>query len=153
MAKLWTGALIAILVVVVGSWVLAPGGNVPTTKKACMSYQKQLGVGVLLYASDHDDRYPLAESWRSVADHQPGSRWRCPESKAPFTYAMNRKLSGLAESKIADPFQTVLLFDCDSNEKDRSGGPESVSYHHHGVAVMISANGSARTLKPSTWKR
>lgn len=84
-------------------------------QQACQSNLKQLALAALMYASDYDERFPIADRWswalhpycRNVAIHH------CPSDEEPYSYAVNYKLSRQPMSKVTYPGTTVLLFESD----------------------------------------
>ena len=94
----------------------------------CLSNVKQLGTAMSMYASDWDDRYPLADNWNeALAPYakDPENLIICPaaESKDEPSYAMNGQLSGFPERSISSPADIVMLYDSVPG-RNRSGGPE-----------------------------
>lgn len=88
-----------------------------SSKATCLSNIKHLGSGLLIYATDHDDRLPLVSNWHIAAtpywEKDPSIR-KCPQAEEPFTYAMNQAMSGLSLKKMADREQRVLLYESTS---------------------------------------
>jgi len=90
----------------------APSGP-PTT--ACQSNMKQLALAALMYCSDYDERFPIADRWawalhpycRNTAIHH------CPADEEEYSYAMNYKLSRQSMAKVRYPAENVLLFESD----------------------------------------
>ena len=81
----------------------------------CNSQMKQLGIGTLLYAQDHNKCLPDAAKWQQELAPYIGS-CQCPKGG---TYAMNPKLSRMHILQLPDhPATTVLFY-----EADDSGNP------------------------------
>ena len=86
----------------------------------CMSNAKLLGLGVLMYCQDYDDRFPIASLW--MDESYPYIKniqvYHCPEllpaRRDEFGYAFNSLLSIKERPKILDPATALLLYD--SNE-------------------------------------
>lgn len=88
-------------------------------RTACLSNVKQLALATIMYAADHDDRFPDANNWRkSISPYTKSADiFRCPEDKssAPTSYRMNALLSRVSEMAIDDPAGTVLIFEGDGD--------------------------------------
>ena len=83
-------------------------------KSACQSNLKQLGLAILQYSQDYDERFPDAEKWceeTALYFNRNNRLLACPSEDFPFGYAMNRNLSKVSRSKIKEPERTVLFFD------------------------------------------
>jgi prepilin-type processing-associated H-X9-DG protein len=94
--------------------ILYGGVPQPNTETACDTSLKQLTLGVLLYAEDHDETLPPMKSFRQFWDAvypYVGSSWRfhCPATHT--YYVLNPKLSGVSLLTIADPSATVMIRD------------------------------------------
>ena len=80
-----------------------------------MSNVKQLNLGMLMYAQDYDEHYPVSANWSAATLPyiKNAEVYRCPDEdvqSAP-SYGMNRRLQGVKTGKVADSVRTVLLFD------------------------------------------
>lgn len=128
----------------------------PRNPAACLSNIKQIAMGVLMYATDHDDRLPVASNWmdaslRYLTNEQllwaPGvgveRRW---------TYAMNRAMSGADLAKVANAERAVLLYDWLGGVRNFSGGLPTFQARHDGRGCIAAANGRAmfRTLEQAS---
>lgn len=96
----------------------------PSDRKAsCISNLKQIGLGMLQYTQDYDDKYPpvanaRAGYWAGSLQPYVRSWWifQCPTESsgvAPKTtdYFYNARLSSLENGKIAAPSLTILSGD------------------------------------------
>jgi hypothetical protein len=140
--------------------VLLPALMLPALAKArskaqaikCVNNGKQIGLGVRIYTTDHDDKYPPLASWcdtlqSSGAVPQPGV-FQCPaHGQSPCGYAFNARLAGKEEGKVSP--QTVLFFESDAGW-NASGGPELMipKPRHGGVFVVGLADGSVLQVRP-----
>ena len=85
----------------------------------CLSNVKQMGIAVLMYSQDYDDRYMSKESWMDAAYPYPKNErvFHCPalDSEEPdaYGYALNGLLSRLQIKRVPIPDQTPLVFDSD----------------------------------------
>jgi prepilin-type processing-associated H-X9-DG protein len=117
----------------------------------CVNNLKQLGLGVKLYAMNHNDQFPPAATWCDTIQGGVGSPkvFQCPtEPNLRCAFAFNAKLDGKKESEI-DP-QTVLLFESDVGWNG-SGGPGELKPHQHSsrsVNVTL-ADGSVQSIPRS----
>jgi prepilin-type processing-associated H-X9-DG protein len=118
-------------------------------KPPCVSNLKRLVLAELLYASDNGDKLPLATSWHTgIVPYIESSDLRCPESKAPFTYGMNRALSGANTATLPNPSRLVLLFEMDSSDQNANGGLESFAMRHDSQGNVGLADGSVKAYAP-----
>lgn len=101
------------------------------TQVSCLSNEKNLCLAMLMYVDDYDGTFPLADRWTEGLSPYMGSAklLKCPDDKsgAKSSYAMNAALSGKKESDIANPGQTVLLYETSAPGDSPSGGAEDVA--------------------------
>lgn len=87
---------------------------------------KQPGLAARMYANDHQDKLPKAETWSGDLRDFVGSakvfKAGNDPSPSPCSYAFNVRPSGMDVSKI-DP-RTVLFFETENGKWNGSGGPE-----------------------------
>jgi prepilin-type processing-associated H-X9-DG protein len=110
------------VMVLMGS-VLLFGHSHWSPRAVCLNNMKQLGSVLTMYQADWDDRFPpLYTTWQRAPS---GKAWmdklliyaknkhitRCPEARDRLTYSFNRYLSGIKDAKIADPADTVAVFE------------------------------------------
>jgi hypothetical protein len=125
MSKSTSYALPAIIVIAIAGVVLWPWimphsdghyGN------QCLSKVKQMGVGMAIYQSDYDERFP-ARDWMT-AEHTYVKNWdvfRCIEVDSTldqFGFGMNLALFGVDARTLADPAKVPLIFEVDALGKD-----------------------------------
>ena len=87
----------------------------------CMSNLKQTALGSLMYATDNDERLPLASNWAdSTLRYVKGGKeeFRCTEFKEDrtadeFGHAFWRSLGGVNQDHIEDPVEAIMQFDSD----------------------------------------
>lgn len=81
----------------------------------CQSNLKQLSLGVLMYAQDHNDEFPPPDKWMdSILPYiKDPELLKCPRVKnlSLPSYAMNSYFKGISIAKVKSPGETVLLFD------------------------------------------
>ena len=138
----------------------------------CISNLKQLGMAAMQYCEDYDDKFPLAGSWNEsllpylkrlgkmtdaesrIAEDAPlPAVFKCYSATHYWLengpdYGMNKAVSGVKKSMIADPDYTPLFFDS-APGWNRAGGPEllpSPSRHLYGKNIVCMVSGIARTV-------
>lgn len=132
-------------------------------KTRSLSNIKQIGVAAALYSSDHNDRYPLAESWQDGLGayavqgslSQDGGApkpetdiFLPPYEENPGSYAFNSAMSGVKSSEVQEPFMTVLIFEAAPTGRNVHGGQEMVRRQEsHFLAGFCDT--SARTIPHS----
>ncbi|HUT73747.1 MAG TPA: DUF4190 domain-containing protein [Armatimonadota bacterium] len=121
------------------------------TTASCLSQAKQVSLGALMYARDHDDKLPPAETWSdSLMPYvRDASTFVCPEApNLRSGYAYNRDLSNLTLGDIGDPPRTVLIFES-SLGWNGAGGAEALLSppRHDGRNVVSFADGSVRLVR------
>jgi hypothetical protein len=115
----------------------------------CLSNVKQISLGMLMFADDHDEQFPKAEHW--VDDLMPYVKdvklFKCPEDKsgARSSFAMNSALSGKSMAIVMNPASVVMVFETDKPGENPVGGPEAVLKvpRHNGNAYGF-ADGHAK---------
>ncbi len=116
--------LLALIVAAVG-----PSGlnTLSVARKAlCSSNIRNIALSLQMYAADNDERFPPAETWcDSIMDYARNPEiFVCSEAPhLPCGYAFNSALSSLALDELADPSNTVLIFDSNAGWNGH-GGPE-----------------------------
>jgi len=94
----------------------------------CLSNLHQIGLGVVQYCQDYDERMPLAYNWADAVD--PYIRnvglYQCPSRKnLKIGYAYNRHLNGISMEQISQPTETVCLFESNLGGSNPSDYGES----------------------------
>lgn len=120
----------------------------------CKSNAVDLNLALWMYSSDHDDRFPAAATWRADIDRMRGipEDWRCPESSALYSYAMNRAIAGHAHTAIPDPDTLVTVFEHDGKNQNATGAPEDLLKRHHHKGVVGYSQEDTATLLPGPKK-
>jgi prepilin-type processing-associated H-X9-DG protein len=115
-SKRFVEAIAAIGIVLFLAGVLFPvfavsGPSGPTTQ--CLSNGKQLGLGMLLYASDFDERLPHSDHWLSDLDpYVKNPDLACPATPTKrYGYAMHLSLSGAELKSVEKPEERIMLFE------------------------------------------
>jgi len=115
--------LFFILYAVLACLLLFVGANIATFAimrpsfrvNSCVSNQKQLAMLTAMYAVEHEEKMVGKKFW-SVIDVKE-EMLRCPEAgkKVSNSYAYNELLANVEIKNIADPENTIMLADSDSN--------------------------------------
>jgi hypothetical protein len=107
----------------------------------CRENLKALSLGLLMYASDWDDRLPPADRWADVIDGakylpdrdtaQRATLFHCPAATGtPYGYALNRSVAGGSLADI-DVIRTALLFETDAAERNAHGSRRDLARTRH----------------------
>jgi hypothetical protein len=118
----------------------------------CVNNLKQLALAVKIYSSDNADRLPPAATWCDSIQSNTGSPkvFQCPsdDQGQRCAYAMNAKLGGMEEGKVAP--DTVLLFEA-SGGWNVSGGPSLLltPSRHPRKYLVAFADGSVQQIPES----
>lgn len=83
----------------------------------CQSNLKQVGLGMMQYIRDYDERMPLRTNW--VDALQPYTKstpiFECPaRGELESGYAMFQRVAGINLSQIDNPALAVMVFDADA---------------------------------------
>jgi prepilin-type processing-associated H-X9-DG protein len=92
----------------------------------CLSNVKNISLALQMYVADNDDRLPPADGWGDGLYEYVKNRevFNCPHAAGPEgSHAYNASLDGVALAALADPGQTIVVFESDSGW-NAVGGPE-----------------------------
>jgi hypothetical protein len=118
----------------------------------CVGNEKQLALAMRMYSAVHTNQLPPAATWCDAIKDGVGSgkTFKCfaANSSSLCDYALNARLDGLDESKIAP--NTVEFFESDGGW-NANGGPELMigKPRHARVFVVAFADGSVQQLPES----
>ena len=123
---------------------------------ASQSNLKQIALGIIQYAQDHDKRLPDAANW--VDEIMPYFKTEAifHDPSAPagehWSYAYNRALSHQPLAALDSPVQTVLLFESNLGVKNASDTGQSVPVpgRHRGGIDFAQADGHVRWVPDGT---
>jgi prepilin-type processing-associated H-X9-DG protein len=122
-------------------------------KIACLSNVKQLGLAVLMYAQDWDDRFPSANHWgdaaiRYLEPQNVPTLLHCPVASSAYGYAFNQALDQLPVDKVSSPKQIVMLFEADATNRNTAGNRNLVAKppRHSGEDNYLFADGHAKSI-------
>ena len=79
---------------------------------ACLNNVRQLGMAVLMYAADHEERLPEADSWKdAIAEYVRDNEalFTCPATGQGYIF--NEALSGVDLKDIDNPQGTPMLWE------------------------------------------
>lgn len=119
----------------------------------CMSNLKQISLGILMYAQDHNEHFPDADKWvDEVTPYVKNDAIFHDPQDAPdhqWSYAFNKALSGKTLAQVAAPAETVMLFDSTTGTKNAADLGESLPHpgRHHGANVYALADGHVKTFQ------
>jgi hypothetical protein len=146
--------LIVLIVTLFGA--LALPGLASAKQKAqtinCVNNLKLLALAVKMYSADNADRLPPAATWCDSIQPYAGSPrvFQCPsdDQSQRCTYAMNARLDGMNENKMAP--STVLLFEA-SGGWNVSGGASLLlnPSRHPRIYLVAFVDGSVQQVPES----
>jgi hypothetical protein len=120
----------------------------------CMSNVKQLNLGLIMYADDHQDQFPSGTNWCDAIKPyvQNDKTYLCPQGKPGQRchYAFNARLAGKGMKDVQSPAATVLIFETDGGW-NVSGGPELLPAkpRHRDGHVVGFADGHSEVVRPA----
>jgi prepilin-type processing-associated H-X9-DG protein len=124
--------------------------HAPVGRPSYLSNVKQLGLGVLMYAQDFDDRFPPASQWEDVTKSyvKNNNLYKCRQSKSLYGYAFNKGLDRLPLKKVKDEKATVMIFEADAIYINVTGGKEMLvpEPRHGGKNVFGFVDGHATAM-------
>lgn len=143
----------------VGIWVLSwfamaifvpvfESARAPLVPSRCLSNLKQLGIAMMIYTTDWDDRFPPADGWRRLSDVF--GIQGCPSTPRRWSYAFNGALSKMKLEALEAPHETVMIFECDSVRENDFGGEERLVYRHGKKGPIAFADGSVSSKMPES---
>jgi hypothetical protein len=129
---LWGGGqraltwLLGALLLFIAAGVLFPvftGGH-DHSRINCLSRVKQVAIGMAIYATDYNDRFPLAAKW--MDDMYPYVKqetiFHCSvvDPKTEYGFAMNSFLAGADTNKLDEPAEMHLMYESRGLQKNLS---------------------------------
>ena len=119
----------------------------------CVSNARRIAMGEIMYATDHDDRFPFSKNWNdTIATYtHTESIFRCPtvSRMTPGGYAMNSAHSGKSMVDIATPATEIDFFETADLTRNVGGNPDKEPpTNRHGKGRTVAHNdGSAKWVK------
>jgi prepilin-type processing-associated H-X9-DG protein len=134
-----------------------PKAGSRSQQMSCMSNMKQLALGVLMYCQDYDEQFPIADRWceTTMPYIKNESCYTCPSDDAPWSYAINYKLSRQALGKVESPAYTVMLFETEPSRKNaydkgaQPGDSMALPPRHGEVSNFAWTDGHVTAQKPA----
>lgn len=122
--------------------ILIQNESLDTQRKLAGSKLRQLGIAVVMYSGDHDDRLEMQPSQAAVRKAlQPyvvsEEIWQYP-GKPDQTFSFNVKLTGHSFSEMDDPGSIVMFYE---------GSKGALDFSHDGRAWVCFADGHTRLIK------
>jgi prepilin-type processing-associated H-X9-DG protein len=130
-------------------------------RSSCLSNQKQIALGNMMYVQDYDERFPMAASWQDGVDPyiKRDTVFKCPEahyvtepsSPVVSSYAFNNELDMMKLARLAEPRDTVLTYDSTNfirNSNDAITSLPTPGRHITGNNISF-ADGHAQTWHDS----
>lgn len=125
---------------------------------ASLSNLRQIGLALIMYAQEHDDRLldadgwvdALLPQWSDVKDKgfHAEALFRDPTApeEEPWNYAFNRALSGVRLGDIKNPSATVMVFESTAGVKNAADTGQSLPRpgRHAGGDYYVFAEGRAK---------
>ncbi len=131
----------------------------PTKRTLCLSRMKQTAIAMIMYAGDHDDRFPPASTWAdaivSYARNGDQNRdlFRCPELEQlgpdRFGHAFYGKLGQVQSQTLVKPSAVPMIFDAADLSWNANGGLSLLPVpgrHPGGLNEVAFANGYVRAM-------
>lgn len=116
-----------------------------------LSNTKQIGLGQLMYAADHDERFCPAETWEDkVLPYAKNASLLVDPTSEPAgrsAYAMNDAASLAKQVWINDQDRTVLMFASTDPGPSAHGGASLLRVITGDQAIVGFADGSAKKLR------
>jgi prepilin-type processing-associated H-X9-DG protein len=141
---IWVSLLTSLWLVFAGVFHVACAAT-KANETQCLSNIKQLGTAAMMYAQDHHETLPLAETWEDALKPYLKTPLPCPRAKRGTGYAMNKALSKKKLEDLESPAEVVLFFESDDGV--------TVSQKRHGSSLGFTfADGHAKRLSERSQK-
>jgi prepilin-type processing-associated H-X9-DG protein len=150
---------LALVVGIVGfvafSMLTIPGGS-PPRYNSCMSQVNQLGLGVIMYSGDFDDKAPPRDAWMDVIDPYIKNKdlLTCPlvaeKKMLGHGYAFNSLLDSKDIAHVKDAATTPMIYDSINYGPNASDPVNSLPHpgRHDGKNVVGYVDGHAAGKAP-----
>ncbi len=149
-------ALMVLLLPIMAAMLLPALAKAKTKAQTvqCMNHVKQLNLALMMYATDHNDTFPPADSWCDLIKPYAGNSgevFHCAaQPGAQCSYRHNSDVANKRLSEVGAPATTVLIFSS-AEGWNLSGRREAALAHHHGNgALMIGfTDGHVEVVSPA----
>lgn len=131
-------------------WPVFASARVAKRSVACQTNLKNLSTNMHIYIASNDDVFPPADRWSTLIGH--GEPPKCPFAQSPYSYAMNRNLSKVSATEIAEPGRTVLIFEMDAQTPNASGTEADVVDRHGRRPKAVMTDGHVGTSRSARWQ-
>jgi prepilin-type processing-associated H-X9-DG protein len=127
-------------------------GEEGAQQAACLSNLKQIGLGILMYAQDHDEKLPSADKWTDeiMPYIKNEAILKCPSAPdLACAYALNKKIAGKSLGEIANPATTVLVFESTKGARNFSDAMATLDPkgRHNGGNNFVYTDGHAKWVR------
>jgi len=156
--RFWNGtvgevlAIVAVVMILAAIFFPVTGGGGPSLRAACISNVKQLGLGILLYSEDCDERTPPRDTWMDSIQRwvkNPGID-HCPAVKGAdlYGYAFNPAVTRMNRPSDST---TPLVYDSVNLAKNASDFVTSlpVPGRHSGRDSIVYADCHVKAVDPT----
>ncbi len=149
-------ALMVLLLPIMAAMLLPALAKAKTKAQTvqCMNHVKQLNLALMMYATDHNDTFPPADSWcdliKPYAGNSAGVFHCAAQPGAQCSYRLNSDVANKRLSEVGAPATTVLIFSS-AEGWNLSGRRDVALAHHHGNgALMIGfTDGHVQVVSPA----
>jgi hypothetical protein len=139
------------------SGLFSSHGPAHRAEVTCDSHLHKIGISILQYTQDWDERLPPAASWSSnlkslKSPDVEKDVLQCPSAQSPFGYAFNQKIAGKHYGDFLAPSDQVMVFESDSHTPNESGGIEKLpgQPRHNGRDLYVFLSGHVSPVKRPT---
>jgi prepilin-type processing-associated H-X9-DG protein len=138
---------LATLVYMISSPKIAMEARSSAMATSCISNEKQIAVGILMYVQDYDEIFPRKKaSYVDLVMPYIKNRqvFTCPlDARGTISYTFNANIQGVSDASIAAPAMTVLLYE---------GKNMQLDYRHDGRAAVAFVDGHVKMIGPEAAK-
>jgi prepilin-type processing-associated H-X9-DG protein len=146
----WLAALASILVLAAILFPVFATSHRSGPRLTCLSRVKQITLGHMIYASDHDDRLTLASTWEDGVEPYVKQRFSCPEAPGKrYGYAMLDNLSAAKLTAMKKPAAVPLTIESAACIPNAHGDERLIPNpgRHGGSNTVGYADGHAKSVR------